>query len=237
MTADNVLSAPGSPAPLTIAVLIDNRVTASDAINASEGLSMIPGTTVKFVSPVPGPKRCDTNTLTLVADYSLDDVPHPDILLIPAIDPSGNYPSSPHYARVLSWIRTAHETSQWTVSVCAGSLLLGAAGLLEGRRATTLWAAREMLAHFGATYVPDERWVRDGKIITAAGNSAGIDMALYLVGEIAGADMARAVQLASEYDPHPPFDSGSLAKATPATVALSYALMGKLGASAGTVPQ
>ncbi len=202
--------------PITVAILLHEGMTASDAIGPYEALRSIPAATVKFVAETPGPKRMDSGFLTLVADYSLEEVPHPDVLVIcpgsPAVLPS---------KRVLSWIRTAHETSLWTTSVCAGSLLLGAAGLLQGVKATTNWAVMDMLAQFGAIACPDERYVRVGKIITAAGNSAGIDMALYLVGQISGFDIAEATQLLMQYDPQPPFDSGSPAKASPQVIALA----------------
>jgi transcriptional regulator GlxA family with amidase domain len=117
---------------------------------------------------------------------------------------------------VVEWVRSAHETSKWTTSVCTGSMLLGAAGALEGKRATSHWAARDYLPNFGAEPVA-ERVVIDGKVITAPGVSAGIDMALTLAGYEAGEDAARALQLVIEYDPQPPYDSGSFAKADPHT--------------------
>ena len=213
------LSEPDKPAS-TVAILLHEGMTASDATGPYEALRSIPGATVKFVAEVPGPKRMDSGFLTLVADYGLEEVPHPDILVVcpgsPAVLPS---------ERLLSWIRTAHETSQWTASVCAGSLLLGAAGVLQGVRATTIWPVMEMLPQFGAIACPGERYVRDGKIITSAGNSAGIDMALYLVGQIAGAEIAEATQLLMEYDPQPPFDSGSLAKASPRVIELAQGFL------------
>ncbi len=200
----------------TMAILIHEGMTISDATGPYEALHFIPGAVVKFVSETTRPKRADSGFLTIVADYTLEEVPHPDIMVVcpgsPAIPPS---------ERLLSWIRTAHETSLWTTSVCAGALLLGAAGLLQGVKATTSWAAMNELAKFGAITCPGERYVRDGKIITSAGNSAGIDMALYLVGQIAGSDIAEVTQLMLEYDPHPPFDSGSLAKASPRAIELA----------------
>lgn len=138
--------------------------------------------------------------------------------------------------RTLAWLRSAHETARWTTSVCAGAITLAAAGILAGRRATTHWMTRGLLAAFGATYVP-ERWIQDGTIVTAAGNSAGIDMALFLAGQIAGPDVAKAVQLGMEYDPQPPFDSGSLAKAAPKTVDLTVKLMTAAMVDAGSPPE
>jgi transcriptional regulator GlxA family with amidase domain len=117
-------------------------------------------------------------------------------------------------ARTLSWLRAAHATSQWTTSVCTGAFILGAAGLLRGLQATTHWASKDFLVQMGATYVP-ERFVRQGKIITAAGVSAGIDMALFIAGQVCGDDMAQALQLAIEYDPQPPTPAGCAERATP----------------------
>jgi transcriptional regulator GlxA family with amidase domain len=113
---------------------------------------------------------------------------------------------------VLDWVRTVHRDSTWTTSVCTGALVLGAAGILDGKRATTHWAFLDRLAQLGANPVP-ERVVEDGKVVTAAGVSAGIDMALTLAGRLAGDQVAQAIQLGIEYDPQPPFDTGSPAKA------------------------
>jgi transcriptional regulator GlxA family with amidase domain len=179
---------------------------------------MIPGVTVRFVGPETGAKRSFPGPFQLVTEFTFEEVPHPDVILAPADF------SSTGDERALAWLRAAHETSRWTTSVCAGALTLAAAGILTGRRATTHWLGKDILEGFGATYVP-ERWVQDGKIVTAAGNSAGIDMALFLVGEIAGPEVAQAIQLVMEYDPQPPFDSGSLAKAKPDTVDVAARLI------------
>ena len=205
---------------LTIAILIHEGMTISDATGPYEALRCIPGAVVKFVSETVGPKRADSGFLTIVADYTLEEVPHPDIVVV-----CPGSPAIPPGERLLSWIRTAHETSMWTTSACAGTLLLGAAGLLRGVRATTNWAVMDMLPGFGVITCPGERYVRDGKIITSAGNSAAIDMALYLVGQVAGSDMAEATQLLMEYDPHPPFDSGSLEKASPRAIELAQSFI------------
>ena len=121
--------------------------------------------------------------------------------------------------RVLGWLRAAHQTSTWTTSVCTGSLLLAAAGILDGLEATTHWMSLEVLSRYGATPV-SRRVVEQGKVITAAGVSSGIDMALTLAARIAGEDVAQAIQLGIEYDPQPPFDSGSVEKAPAAIVEL-----------------
>src|SRR2546429_1325081 len=208
----------GQGADLVVAVLVAEGVTATDAVNAAEALAMVPGAAVKFVGPQKGPKRTFPGPFHLVADYTFDEVPHPDVIVVPAdLSSFGD-------SRTLAWLQQAHETSRFTTSVCAGAITLGAAGLLAGKQATTHWFVKDVLESMGAKYVP-ERWVQDGKIVTAAGNSAGIDMVLFLIGEIAGPEMARAVQLGMEYDPQPPFDSGSLRTADAATVDLSAKLI------------
>jgi transcriptional regulator GlxA family with amidase domain len=192
---------------MQIAFLVYDDMTALDMIGPYEVLGRLPGAEIRFVAAEPGTKRTDQK-LGLVADFPLADIPAPEIVVVPGGDqraPMGD-------ERVLEWLRSAHETSTWTTSVCTGAYILAAAGLLKGRRATTHWATLEGLAEFGALPV-SERVVEDGKIITAAGVSAGIDMGLTLAARVAGDDFARAIQLGIEYDPHPPFDAGSPAKA------------------------
>jgi putative intracellular protease/amidase len=188
-----------------IAVLIFDRLTALDAVGPYEVLARVPEAEVTFVAPEPGPKRTDTDRLALVADAAIDELPDPDMLLIPGGE--GNRPLL-RDERVLDWVRGADATSTWTTSVCTGSLVLGAAGVLDGKRATSHWAFRERLREFGATPVA-ERVVEDGKVITAAGVSAGIDLGLTLAARIGGEDLAKGIQLGIEYDPDPPFDAGS----------------------------
>jgi len=196
---------------MDIAIPLFDGITALDAIGPYEVLSRLPGARVRFVAETPGPKRTDNKQLTLVADDALSAVPHPEIVMVP-----GGFGTrrlmTPN--PLLDWIRTAHETSQWTTSVCTGSLLLGAAGLLEGLEATTHWAAMDDLAALGARPT-HRRVVFQGKIVTAAGVSSGIDMALMLAARIAGDEYAQTIQLGIEYDPEPPFASGSPKKAPP----------------------
>lgn len=201
--------------PLEIAVVIDHGLTVSDATGPYEVLRFIPGAVVKFVSEVPGPKRADSGFLTLMADYSFDDVPCPDVIVVPAAD----FRPSLANGSLIRWLRAAHEQSQWTTSVCGGAMILGLAGLLVGKRATSHWQAVEALRGFGAIPCPEDRWVVDGKLVTAAGNSAGVDMALWLAAQLAGEDVARGIQLGMEYDPQPPFDAGSIQRAAPKTIA------------------
>jgi putative intracellular protease/amidase len=194
---------------MEVAILIFDRLTALDAVGPYEVLRSVPGATVKFVAMERGPKRTDAGSLALVADYELGEVTAPDVIVIPGgpgqIALMDDQP-------VLDWIRQAHQTSRWTTSVCTGSLILGAAGLLKGLRATTHWLALDILRSLGAEPV-SERVVIEGKIVTAAGVSAGIDMALTLVARESGMAAAQAIQLGIEYDPQPPFNSGSPAKA------------------------
>jgi putative intracellular protease/amidase len=199
---------------MEIAILLFDRLTALDAVGPYEVLSRIPGATVKFVAKEPGPKRTDVGSLALVADYSLDQVPSADVIVVPG---GPGQTALMDDEPVLNWIRRAHETSKWTTSVCTGSLVLGAAGLLRGLKATSHWLAYDALRSLGAEAVSD-RVVVEGKIITAAGVSAGLDMALTLVAKEYGADLAQAIQLGIEYDPQPPFDAGSPEKAPDAIV-------------------
>jgi putative intracellular protease/amidase len=199
---------------MNIAILIYDRFTALDAIGPYEVLSRIPDATVTFVGDTAGLKRTDTGMLALCADASIAEVPSPDILLVPGgPGQSALMDDGPVHER----LRKAHQSATWTTSVCTGSLLLAAAGLLEGKRATSNWQALEELGALGVEVVP-ERVVFDGKIVTAAGVTAGIDMALLLVQRIAGDALAQAIQLGIEYDPQPPFDAGSPRTAPPAIV-------------------
>jgi transcriptional regulator GlxA family with amidase domain len=199
----------GDDSPMQTAILIFDGLTALDAIGPYEVLRSVPGWEVRFVGPRKGEVRTDSGALGLSADYALDEASEPDIVLVPG--GKGNR-ALMEDDTVLSWLRAVDERTKWTASVCTGSLVLGAAGLLEGKRATTHWLYLEQLGELGADPVGG-RFVEDGKVITAAGVSAGIDMALHLVGREAGPEVAQAVQLGIEYDPQPPFDSGSPDKA------------------------
>jgi putative intracellular protease/amidase len=194
---------------MEIAILIFDRFTALDAIGPYEVLRNLPGATVKFVAKEAGPKRTDAGSLAVIADYALDEVTAPDILVVPG---GPGQMALMDDEPVLDWVRRAHSTSRWTTSVCTGSLVLAGAGLLGGLRATTHWLAYDYLRSLGAEPSP-ERVVIEGKIITAAGVSAGIDMALRLVALEAGEQVAQSIQLGIEYDPQPPFDAGSPARA------------------------
>jgi len=194
---------------MKIAIPIFDQVTALDAVGPYEVLSRLPGADLRFVSFEKGPVRTDNRALALYADELLEDFGDPDILVVP-----GGFGTRALMSdeRMLAFVRKAHETSQWTTSVCTGSLVLGAAGLLDGLEATTHWAAMDTLASTGAKPTA-RRVVEQGKIVTAAGVSSGIDMALFLAGRIAGDTVAQAIQLGIEYDPQPPYDAGSPDKA------------------------
>ena len=190
---------------MQIAIPLFDRFTALDAVGPYEVLSRIPEAHVHFVAAEPGVFRTDTRMLGLEAERSFADVPTPDIVLVP-----GGIGSRTALAdeTLLSWVRGAHEQSRYTTSVCTGALILGAAGVLDGLEATTHWQSMDHLERLGARPV-QRRYVEQGKVITAAGVSAGIDMALKLAEKLAGPDVAQAIQLGIEYDPQPPFDSGS----------------------------
>jgi transcriptional regulator GlxA family with amidase domain len=194
---------------MQIAYLLYDRFTALDVIGPHDVLNSVPGNESVFVAENAGPVRNESDTLSLVADASLDEVTSPDIVVVPG--GFGNRILLEHEP-LHEWIRTVHENTAWTTSVCTGALLLAAAGLLDGVPATTHWLARDVLAELGAKPVPD-RVVQHGKIVTAAGVSSGIDMALWLVQQINGDEVAQAVQLGIEYDPEPPLDAGSPEKA------------------------
>ncbi len=224
---------------MQIAILIFDRLTALDAVGPYEVLSRLPDAVVTFVAQEPGPKRTDTGGLALLADAPMTEFPHPDVVLVPG---GPGQAALMEDGPVHEWLRAAHETSTWTASVCTGSLILAAAGLLTeagrnspsteagrhapparipvstsipvsaSKRATSHWTALEELGRLGAEPIA-ERVVFDGKLVTAAGVSAGIDMALALAARVAGEQVAQAIQLGIEYDPQPPFDAGSPQKA------------------------
>jgi putative intracellular protease/amidase len=201
---------------MRIVIPIYDRFTALDAVGPYEVLSRLPGAELVFAAAEAGPVRTDTGSLAITADAALRDIDRADIITIPGGPGTRELMSDPE---LIGWVQRIHPTTQWTTSVCTGALLLGAAGLLKGLKATTHWGCDELLNSTGATYV-EERVVVEGKIITAAGVSAGIDMALTLAAKVAGDFVAQAIQLGIEYDPQPPFDCGSKSKAQPEMVEL-----------------
>ena len=201
---------------MQVAYLIYDRFTALDITGPHEVLNSVPGTESVFVAEHTGPVRNESGTLALLADRTLEEVTRPDVVVVPG--GLGTRALLGHEP-LLGWLREVHRTTTWTTSVCTGSLLLAAAGLLDGIPATTHWLARDLLGSLGAVPVPD-RVVEQGKIVTAAGVSSGIDMALRLVQIMHGDAMAEAVQLGIEYDPQPPVHAGSPDKASPEVVGL-----------------
>jgi len=211
-----------------IAIVTYPGFTALDFIGPYEVLRWLPDTEVRFVWHEPGPITADSGVLIIGATHSFAETPSPDVILVP-----GGMTTIEH-ARdetLLDWVRQAHQGATWTTSVCSGSVILAAAGLLNGKRATSHWAALPVLKTLGASPVGDERVVvaeRDGKtVVTSAGVSAGIDLALWLAGQLGGDERAKAIQLSMEYDPQPPYDCGHMSKASAKTKAAATALMAR----------
>jgi transcriptional regulator GlxA family with amidase domain len=200
---------------MKIAIPLYHRFTALDAVGPFEVLARLPGAEVAWLGPEAGPVSTD-NGLTMIAGAVYEEVPAPDVVLVPG--GLGTYDVLED-ERLVGWIRRAHESSDWTTSVCTGALLLAAAGVLDGLEATTHWLDLESLERLGARPT-GRRVVEQGKVVTAAGVSSGIDMGLLLAARIAGPEVAQAIQLAIEYDPQPPFDAGSTEKAPPEIVEL-----------------
>jgi len=208
--------------PFQIAILLYQGVTALDAIGPCEVLSRLPNTEVRFVAKEAGPVTTEGGAALLAAAYSIAETPSPDMVLVPG---GTTTPGQMVDDAVLDWLRQVHHISTWTASVCTGALILGAAGILKGLPATTHWYKMNVLKVMGAKPQPEERVVRSGKIVTAAGVSAGIDLALMLAEQIAGRERAEAIQLTIEYDPHPPLDAGHMSKASPEVQELARRMM------------
>lgn len=206
-----------------IGILLYDGFSLLDPTGPAELLSRLPDATVTMVAERPGPVRTDTGQVAVLAERSIAEVDRLDVLLVPGAGERGTVAAMRNPV-LIDWIRRVDRNTTWTTSVCTGSLILGAAGLLR-ERATTHWASAGYLeSTFGVRYVPD-RYVEVGKVITAAGVSAGIDLALYLAALLAGEDVARGIQLGLEYDPRPPFDSGNAAEASPELKALALRLL------------
>lgn len=195
---------------MQIAIGLYPGFTALDAIGPYAVFTNVPGVDVVVCSDRKGPLADESDLLHFDLMHTFDEVPEPDILLVPGglitrrIAAEGG--------PIVDWIRAAHETTTYTTSVCTGALLLGAAGVLDGLPATTHWVAYDHLRSYGAEPT-EQRVVIEGKVATAAGVSAGIDLALTLVDRLHGAEVAQAVQLGIEYDPQPPHDTGAPSKA------------------------
>lgn len=199
---------------MQITCLFYEGMTTLDIIGPHEVLARLPNVTIQRVAKKAGTIRAGFD-LELIAEHSLSDINHTDILVVPGAETAT---SLNHEPEIIHWIKAIHKTTKWTTSVCTGSLILGAAGILQGKQATTHWAVMDRLRLWGATPA-SQRVVVDGKIMTAAGVSAGIDMSLLLASKVAGQHIAETLQLGIEYDPEPPFNSGSPDKANPQLVA------------------
>jgi putative intracellular protease/amidase len=210
---------------MRIAIPLYDRFTALDAVGPYEVLQRLPGARITWLAHEPGPVGTDTGQLHLVADAAFEDLPDPEIVLVPGGTGTDDFLED---ERLVGWIRRAHETSEWTTSVCTGSLLLGAAGVLDGLDATCHWLDLPDLERYGASPT-GRRVVEQGKVMTAAGVSSGIDMGLTLAARIAGPEVAQAIQLGIEYDPQPPFDAGSVDKAAPEIAELVRAVAAARG--------
>ncbi|WP_087016251.1 DJ-1/PfpI family protein [Thaumasiovibrio subtropicus] len=197
---------------MQIAIVLYPGMTALDAIGPYEVFHFLPDAEIRFVSDSPQPIITDSRVLVLGATHSYDETPEPDIVLVPGS--SADTTTAMADGELLSWLNQVHQTSQLTLSVCSGALILGAAGILDGHAATTHWIAQKALPTFGAKSQKDQRIVRSGKIITGAGVSAGIDLAFSVVEELYGRQRAEVIQLLIEYDPQPPIDSGHPSKAS-----------------------
>ena len=196
--------------PVRIAIPVFDRMTALDAVGPYEVLQRIPAFEITFVGHAVGEVRTENGMLGLRADVTFEELPAPDVIVFPG---GVGTRALEHDQRVLDWVRAAHGGTRYTTSVCTGSLVLGAAGLLEGLTATTHWSCYRELAAHGAEPTAD-RVVEhlDRRIITAAGVSSGIDMALRLVEVLVDRTAGQAAQLMIEYDPQPPFDCGAVHK-------------------------
>jgi transcriptional regulator GlxA family with amidase domain len=195
---------------MQIAIGLYPGFTALDAIGPYQVLTNVPGAEIVLCAASAGPLTDDMGLLRLDIEHTFDEVASPDLLLVP-----GGLVTRKLAAEgdpIVEWVRSAHEHTTWTTSVCVGALVLGAAGILRGLRATTHWIAYDSLAGYGAEPT-EERVVIEGRVATAAGVSAGIDLALTLVGQIWGPELAQSIQLGIEYDPQPPFDAGAPSKA------------------------
>ncbi len=197
---------------MQIAIVVYQGMTALDAIGPYEVLRFIEGAEIRFVSAKPQPITTDSGVLVIGSTHSFAETPTPDIVLVPGS--SADTTTAMADKKLTHWLKQVHETTRLTLSVCSGALVLGAAGILNGHPATTHWVAQGALKAFGSQARKNERIVKSGKIITSAGVSAGIDLALEVIKDLYGQERAEVIQLLIEYDPMPPVDSGHPSKAS-----------------------
>lgn len=208
---------------MQIAIVLYPGFTALDALGPYDVLKMLPDVELRFVAQAPGPVTTDRGLLVVGATHSFAQTPAPDMVLVPG--------SEAHTAIAAAdqtlgdWLRAVHKGTRYTTSVCSGAVVLGAAGVLKGKPATTHWLAMEALRRFGADPQPNERVVRSGKVWTAAGVSAGIDLAFAIAEDLAGRQRAERIQLMLEYDPQPPQNAGHMSKASPKVASEAIAEM------------
>jgi transcriptional regulator GlxA family with amidase domain len=218
---------------MQIAIVLYPGLTVLDAVGPYEVLRLLPDAEIRFVGARADPVVSDSGVLVLGVTHTYDETPAPDIVVVPGSGPRTATAMSDK--RLLDWLRVVHGTTTWTASVCTGAMVLAAAGILDGKPATTHWAVQRALGAMGADPRPGERIVRAGKVVTAAGVSAGIDLALWLAAEIAGRQHAEMIQLYIEYDPQPPFDSGHPSKAGAAVLASTKALSRRIAVNPADV--
>jgi transcriptional regulator GlxA family with amidase domain len=208
---------------MKIAIVLYPGFTALDAIGPYEVLKFIPDAEIFFVSNKPQAIVADSGVLLIGATHSFNELPSPDIVLVPGS--TANTATAMADKELITWLKQAHQTTTLTLSVCSGTLILAAAGILDGHPATTHWIAQSALKAFGARPQKQDRIVKSGKIVTAAGVSSGIDLALSIVKDLCGEERAETVQLLIEYDPAPPVDSGHPSKASAAVLKAAKAEM------------
>ncbi len=215
---------------LRIAFVLYDRMTALDAVGPMEVLRFLPGVQLELVAESAGPVRTDVDVMQLVATTSYDDCPEPDVVVVPGGPGTAEALGGP----LIPWLQRVHPTTTWTTSVCSGSMLLAHAGLLEGAPAASHFSVLDLLPQLGAAR-SDERLVVDEghHVMTSAGVSSGIDMALVLAERLSDRRTAEAIQLVIEYDPQPPFDSGAVEKAAPDVVRRAI----ELGRPHGAIPE
>ena len=212
---------------MQIAIVLYPGLTALDAIGPYEVLRFLPDAEVRFVGTQRGPVVADSGVLFLGVTHTYDETPSPDIVLVPGSGPRTATTMADRH--LTAWLQQVHRTTRWTTSVCTGAMILAAAGILDGLPATTHWQTLPALRAMGAKPRAGDRIVHAGKVATAAGVSSGIDLALWLAGEIAGRQHAEMIQLYIEYDPQPPFDAGHPSKASEAVLTRAKALGRSIG--------